>query len=235
MSALALLLAALLAPPGAAPEADLLWQAAVRLAAANRGWVAGEVVITLEALDESGWPRSSRRQTRRFPRPAPGAAPARAGPPRAEGAAALRVRTGPHPFRPEAQAGLERVALQARRSPGGVPCVGFRYSMREPGGPVQTGEAWLAEEDGRPVELAYRLVPPPAGLAEIEVRVRYASAAEGAWRRAGMVIEARRAGADEDERTRATFLFRDYWRRAAPRRPRRPARPPRRARRARTR
>ncbi|HOX42791.1 MAG TPA: hypothetical protein PK668_04285 [Myxococcota bacterium] len=210
MSALALLVAAaLLAAPEAASEAEALWQAAVRLAAANRGWVAGKVVITVEQLDESGWPASSKQVVRLYPA-GPGERPATRRP---RSVAGTQVRTGPHPFLPEVQAGLERVALETRRSVGGVACQGFRYSFREPGGSSQTGEAWLAEEDGRPVELAYRLSPAPAGLAECQVRVRYAPAAEGAWRRASMVIEARRAGDDEDERNRATFLFQDYWRR----------------------
>jgi hypothetical protein len=210
MNALALLLAAgLLAPPEAVAEAEALWQAAVRLADANRGWVAGRVVITVEDLDESGWPTSSKQLTRLYP--AARVAQPEARKPRVR--AGLQLRTGPHPFRPEAQAGLERVALETRRSVGGVPCVGFRYVLVEPGGSRQTGEAWLAEQDGRPVELSYRLEPPPAGMAEVGVRVRYTPAAEGAWRRASMVIEARRAGDDEDERNRATFIFHDYWRR----------------------
>jgi hypothetical protein len=193
------------------PEAEARWRSAVRLAAENRGWVAGRVEIAIEELDGEGRPGRTRRVTRLFP-PPPGPGEPRPAPREASGAR-LKLRTGPHPFLEDVQARLQKVALEVQREIDGSACQGYRYRFREPGGPEQAGEAWLTVEDGAPVEIAYRLLPPPEGLDALEIRVRWARTPEGAWRRASMVATGLARGVFSERRTRATFSFLDYWRR----------------------
>ena len=180
----------LLLPPAASYAAsvpDPLWNKAVEISRASRGWIPGSASFLLETVDEKGASTESWQLWYRIAPSPTGGVAAEVTRATHNGADATKKEQEnqkkrkampftmqDNPFDPAVQASVEPRARGETALVGERRCALYDFSMKKKDASVLTGTAWLDAESGSPVELRYTVSPLPRGLFEMRTTLRFA-------------------------------------------------------------
>jgi hypothetical protein len=131
---------------GKGAKGDLLWQKAVAIARANKGWVPGCAVLRIEILNKHGEVEQQEETLLDFASQDTGEAPT--GP--YVDQSFLNI-VGKSPFEPEFQNEVSARITGETKNVEGRQCVGYNYVWHREA-EVLAGTAWLEQETGMPVK-----------------------------------------------------------------------------------
>ncbi len=166
-------------------KGDLVWQKAVAIAQANKGWIPGSAILRIELLNKHGEVEQREETLLHLVSDETGEAPA--GPYVDPGS--LNI-VGNSPFEPEFQNEISVYFTGETKNVEGRQCVRYDYVWRKET-EVLTGTAWLEQDTGIPVktESSGKQSVRPKLSSRQRVTVIFHHGSGGAWFPQRMVME----------------------------------------------
>lgn len=220
---------------------DSLWQKAIAVGEANRDWVPGVMLSTVETLDDQGKPKGVKQTWMRFSLGPDGqikteltkaledgkdvtaAEQARSKAEQAKkrddgkkgeksGGITLEFGSGDHIFGSATAATTSVKPLGEKKTLGDKRCVSYTFTQKRKEGETLEGTAWLEEGTGVPARVQYAPRPLPKHTKKMQTTIDYEYSPEGSWYARSYTVEGSGGFLWIKKTMRIRIEFSEYWR-----------------------